>query len=50
MEGWSHPPTSKVLIQNSSCPKEMQGPKGYTEVKAIKRLSNLGIHIASKRQ
>ena len=27
IEGWGHPPTSKILIQNSSCQKEMQGQR-----------------------
>ena len=27
VEGWDHSPTSKILTQNYSCLKEMQGPK-----------------------
>jgi hypothetical protein len=27
VEGWGHPPISKLLIQKCSCPKERQGKK-----------------------
>jgi len=27
VEGWGHPPISKILTQNCSCPRERQGQK-----------------------
>ena len=38
VEGWDHPPISKILTQNCSCLKEMQGQRvEQTEEKAIQR-------------